>query len=104
MASGSIAEDKKETDKPKETKLSGNLLCAKCTLKEKGITKCTNALQVKDGDKVVTYFLDDKGTKESYHEGICGAGAKKEATVTGVVSEKDGKKWIKPSKVELKKT
>lgn len=102
LVNASLAEDKK--DKPKETTVTGTLVCAKCTLKEKGITKCTNAVQVKEGDKLVTYFLDDKGTKESYHEEVCGSGSKKEGTVvTGVVTEKDGKKWIKPSKVEVKK-
>ncbi len=101
LASGSFAEDKK--DKPKESTLTGTIVCAKCTLKEKGVAKCTTAVQVKDGDKLVTYYLDDKGSKEDYHEAVCGGGVKKEGTVTGVVSEKDGKKWVKPSKVEYKK-
>lgn len=103
LASGSRAEDKKHQESAKETTLKGSLVCAKCTLKEKGVSKCTNAIQVKEGDKTITYLLDDKGTKESYHDDICGNGKKKEVTVTGIVSEKDGKKWIKPSKVEVKK-
>ena len=103
LASGSPGEDKKD-DKAKETTLAGTIVCAKCTLKEKGVTKCTTAIQVKDGDKLVTYYFDDKGAKEKYHEDVCGAGTKKEGTVVGVVSEKDGKKWVKPSKVEYKKT
>ena len=89
-------------DKGKEVTLKGTILCAKCSLKEKGVTKCTTAIQVKEKGKDVVYLLDDKGAKEEYHEMVCG-GDKKEGTVTGVVTEKDGKKWIKPSKVEYTK-
>jgi hypothetical protein len=84
-----------------EKTLKGTLVCAKCTLKEK-LDACTNALKVKEGDKEVVYYLQDKGKDESYHKGICPAGKSVEATVTGEVSEKDGKKFIKPSKVETK--
>ena len=87
------AEDKKE-----EVTLKGTLMCGKCALKE--TKKCTTVIQVKEGDKTVTYYLDDKGHGEEYHENVCG-GDKKEGTVIGTVTEKDGKKWIKPSKVEF---
>ncbi len=80
----------------KEVTLKGTLLCAKCVLKE--AKKCQTAIQVKEGDKMVTYFFLDKGAQEEYHEAVCG-GEKKQGSVTGVVSEKDGKKYIKPKKV-----
>ena len=89
-----------QADDKKEVTLKGTILCAKCALKE--TKKCQNAIQVKDGDKTVTYYLDDKGMKEGYHESVCG-GEKKEGTVTGAVSVKDGKQIIKPSKVEYAK-
>ncbi len=85
----------------KEVKLTGTLMCAKCKLKTEGLKSCTNALQVKDGEKTVTYLLDDKGMEEEYHE--CGKGEKKDVTVVGTVSAKDGKKWVKPSKVDYSK-
>jgi len=88
-------------DKPKEVKLVGSLVCGKCQLKDS--TKCNNVLQVKEGDKLVNYVLADAGAKEPYHEGVCGGDKVEGVTVTGVVTEKDGKKTIKPSKVELKK-
>lgn len=103
------ADEPKATEKvadkadAKEVKLEGTLWCAKCGLKEAGVKKCTNAIQVKDGDKTVTYFLDDKGNGEDYHEGLCGGGKKEGAKVTGTVTEKDSKKWVKVSKVEEKK-
>jgi hypothetical protein len=84
----------------KEVTLKGTILCAKCELKQ--TPKCTTAILVKEDGKDVVYYFLDKGSKEDYHEEVCGGG-KKEGTVTGVVSEKDGKKWIKPSKVEYAK-
>lgn len=89
------AEDKKEV------KLTGTLVCGKCNLKQ--TPKCSNVLQVKEGDKVVNYFLDDKETAETYHEGVCGGDKVEGVTVVGTVTEKDGKKSIKPTKVETKK-
>jgi hypothetical protein len=104
-ACGLLAGGLRADDKPgagKEVTLKGSILCAKCALKDKGVKKCTTAIQVKENGKDVVYYLDDKGMKEEYHEAVCG-GEKKEGTVKGVVTEKDGKKWIKPSKVEYAK-
>lgn len=103
-ATSTAAEDPKPAAQAdKEVTLTGTMHCAKCGLKIAGIKKCTNAIIVKEGDKSVTYLLDDKGNGENYHEGLCGGGSKDGMNVTGVVTEKDGKKWIKPSKVEAKK-
>lgn len=88
-------------DDKKEVKLTGTLVCGKCSLK--ATEKCSNVLQVKEGDKMVNYFLDDKGAGETYHEGVCGGDKVESVTVTGTVTEKDGKKTIKPTKVETKK-
>jgi hypothetical protein len=84
----------------KEKTVTGKLVCGKCTLNETG--KCSNVLQVKEGDKTVNYFLDDKGKGETYHKGVCAPNSEKEATVTGTVTTKDGKKHIKASKVDVK--
>ncbi len=89
----------------KEVTLKGNLVCGKCTLKETPLA-CTNVLQVETDGKTVNYYLDDKGKNEVYHKSCC-ACAKDQtgavATVTGVVTEKDGRMYIKPSKVEVAK-
>jgi hypothetical protein len=87
-------------DEKKEVTLKGTILCAKCVLKE--TSKCQTAIKVKEDGKDVVYYLDDKGAAEDYHENVCG-GDTAQGTVVGVVTEKDGKKWIKPSKVEYAK-
>src|SRR4051812_42082751 len=83
----------------KDVTLTGKVVCAKCGLKQ--TKKCANAIQVKEGGKEVVYLFLDKGMAEDYHESVCGSEGK-DGTVTGVVSEKDGKKWITPKKVAFK--
>jgi hypothetical protein len=95
MGSGIDAGEKKD----KEVTLKGAIVCGKCTLKE--TDKCSNVLQVKVKDKTVSYYLKDKGKKEKYHS--CAPDSEKEATVTGVVTTVKGKKYITPTKVEVKK-
>ncbi|HEY1190050.1 MAG TPA: DUF6370 family protein [Gemmata sp.] len=92
--------DAKAEDKKVETKkLEGKLTCTKCALSE--TAKCGHALIVKEGDKEVKYYLDDKGGAEKYHGKCCKADV--DATVTGKVVEKDKKKHIEAPKVEIKK-
>jgi uncharacterized protein DUF6370 len=89
-------------DKEKEVTLKGSFVCGKCELKM--TDACSNAIKVTekvDGkDKDVIYWLKDEGKSEKYHGKFC-TGPKK-GSVTGVVSEKDGKKTITPSKDGVK--
>ena len=104
IAFSSLLASSSADEKPaggKDVKLTGSLMCAKCKLKMEGVKKCTNALRVKEGEKTVTYLLDDKGNGEEYHK--CGGDVKENVTVSGALTEKDGKKWVKPTKVEVKK-
>src|SRR6266851_1820192 len=78
----------------KEVTLKGTITCAKCDLKVE--KDCATVIQVKEGDKTVTYYFDTDGDKEN-HKAIC-KGAKK-GKVTGTVAEKDGKKVVTVSKV-----
>jgi hypothetical protein len=80
-----------------EKTFTGKLMCAQCELKE--TPKCVTAIRVIEGGKSVTYYLLDQGAAEDYHEAVCGSG-QKAGKVTGVVSVKDGKRWITPKKVE----
>ena len=81
----------------KEVTLKGTLTCAKCTLHEG--TTCQSVLQVKDGDKTTNYYLMDNTISKDSHAAICRT-SKEGVSVTGVVSEKDGKNWITASKIE----
>jgi hypothetical protein len=88
------------SDDSKPVTLKGQVMCAKCELKE--AKKCTTVIVVKEDGKEVTYYFKDKGASEEHHEPVCGGG-KKEASVTGLVAEDKGKKWITPTKVEYVK-
>lgn len=79
--------------------LTGEGKCAKCALHESD--KCANVLEIKEGDKTVTYHLAQNKVSKEFHDEIC-HGPKK-ITVTGTVKEKDGKKTITASKIELAK-
>ena len=92
LALTASAEEKKAEKKTYE----GTLTCAKCDLKLE--TKCMTVLKVKDGDKDVVYYLDEKSGKAN-HKAICTEA--KKAKVTGTV-KKDGEKQIlTATKVEI---
>ena len=83
----------------KEVTVKGTIVCTKCALKE--TADCGNAIQVKDGDKTVTYYIKDDGKAADYHGKFC-TNKGVAGSVTGVVSEADGKKYITPSKDGVK--
>src|SRR4051812_50020114 len=85
IAGGASVRAEEKKDDKKTVTLKGTIVCTKCELKE--TAACGNAIQVKEGDKTVTYYFDDKGKAEDYHKKICTAPGK--GSVTGVVSEKD---------------
>ena len=77
--------------------LTGTALCAKCTLHESD--SCQNVLEVKTADgKVERYYFINK---KMDHEKFC-HGKTEGVTVTGTVSEKDGKKYITADSVMAK--
>jgi len=86
-------------DKPaKEITLKGEINCSKCALNE--TADCGHAIKVSEKGKEVIYYFKDNGKAESYHDTVCNGPAK--GSVKGVVLEKDGKKWIVPSKDGVK--
>lgn len=85
---------------PKPVTLSGEGKCAKCALKE---TKtCQNAITVEEGDKKITYLLEDNDLSKKFHSNLCSD--TKKIKVVGVVKEKEGKKYITAEKLELATT
>jgi hypothetical protein len=82
----------------KEVTLKGTITCAKCDLKL--AKSCATVIKVKKGDKDVIYYFD-KDSNGKHHKETCTEA--KEGTVTGTVAEKDGKTWVKVTKVEYAK-
>jgi len=80
-----------------ETTLSGKVVCAKCSLKKADATKCQNVFVAGGAE----YYVEANDVAKKFGH-VCNG--EKAATVTGVVSEKDGKKWIAPSKMEETKS
>jgi hypothetical protein len=92
-ATSSVATDAREG-----VTLSGNIVCAKCTLKVEGLAECHDVLVVKDREQKETqYWLVKNDVTEAFGE-VCEA--VRPAAVTGTTEERDGKHWIAPTKIE----
>jgi hypothetical protein len=85
-----------QAEEKKKVTLKGIITCGKCDLGE--TPACSNVIKVKEDGKEVIYYFNDKGREEKYH--CCKA--PKAGSVTGVVEEKDKKKWITPDKDGVK--
>jgi len=82
--------------------ITGNMVCGKCTLHE--TDKCQNVVQVTGTDgKTVNYYLEQNDISKAAHDPICGGGSEK-VTVTGTVADKDGKKMMTPTKIDVVKS
>jgi len=81
--------------------ITGNMVCGKCTLHE--TASCQNVVQVAADGKTVNYYLKQNSVSKDAHDAICGGGSEK-VTVTGTVKEKDGKKTMTPTKIEVVKS
>ena len=84
-------------DAAKEVTLKGTATCAKCDLGK--TTACQAALKVTEDGKEVIYYITMDDTGKKLHGEICKK-AKEGVSVTGVVSEKEGQKWITATKFE----
>jgi len=80
--------------------LQGRVLCAKCALKKAAFKECQNVLlvpQERGQGAEAEYYIVNNAVNEKFGEACMEA---KKATVTGTVSEKDGLKWIAPTRME----
>jgi hypothetical protein len=83
-----------------ETTITGNMVCGKCTLH---ITdSCQNVVQVTENGKTVNYFLEQNDVSKAAHDPVCHGDTEK-VSVTGKVTEKDGKKLLTPTKIDVLK-
>ncbi len=83
-----------QADDAKEETLKGTITCAKCDLQL--VKACHTVIKVKD---TVYWFTKDSVNYGKNHKAICQT--PKEGQVTGAVSEKGGKKFIKVSKLKF---
>ena len=77
--------------------LTGTMVCGKCKLHE--TAECQNVLQAEKDGKTVNYYLTQNKVSKAFHDNICQNDGEK-VTVTGKVSEKDGKEELVASKIE----
>jgi hypothetical protein len=85
-------------DKASEVTVTGAMQCAKCTLKAAGATECQDVVVVAgmNGAPDTDYYLVKNDVEKKFGH-VC-TGTKKVA-LTGTVKEKDGKKWLTPTKI-----
>jgi len=76
-----------------EETIKGEAVCTKCELHE--TAKCATAIRV---GKVI-YYAKNNDVAKAFHKNICQGPAK--VVATGEVTEKDGKKTITLTKIEL---
>jgi hypothetical protein len=83
-----------------DTKISGDATCAKCDLKQ--ADACQMAIKVKNADgKEEIILAENNKVAKDFHQNICKSTEK--VTAEGAITEKEGKKTIVLSKVELAK-
>lgn len=82
-----------------ESTLSGTLVCAQCKLQKPDAHECQDVLLVDEAGKKVEYYVVKNDVSKASGEACT---LEIPATVTGEVSEKDGRKWIAPSKIVKK--
>ena len=81
----------------KEVTITGNAVCAKCTLHESD--KCQTVIQTTVAGKTVNYYVTANDVSKAFHKNIC-TGPGEQVTATGIVTEKDGKEMLTLSKIE----
>ena len=81
----------------KEVTITGNAVCAKCTLHEGD--KCQTVIQTTVAGKTVNYYLTENDVSKAFHKNIC-SGPGEQVTATGTVKEKKGKEMLTVSKIE----
>ncbi|MCW5559463.1 MAG: hypothetical protein KIT22_16740 [Verrucomicrobiae bacterium] len=82
----------------KEVKLAGKGACAKCELKV--AKSCQNVVQVKEGEKTITYFLTGD-VSDAFHKNLCSSTA--DVKVEGKLTKEGDKLLVAVTKIEADK-
>lgn len=85
-----------------EETFDGSLVCAKCTLKRPDAKECQDVLVVTSAEGAKTEYYITKNDVARQAGEVCTQEVK--ATVTGTVSQKDGRNWLTASKIEKRGT
>jgi Family of unknown function (DUF6370) len=81
-----------------QTTVTGKVMCAKCSLGKADAKQCQDVLVSTDASgKVTEYYIEKTDAARAFGH-VCQN--EKAAVVTGTVTEKDGKMWIAPSRME----
>jgi hypothetical protein len=80
----------------KTVTLTGEIQCAMCTLQKADAKECQNVLVV-TGEHAGEYYLVKNEAAEAYGHVCKGT---KPATITGTVTEKDGKTWLTAKEIK----
>jgi quinolinate synthase len=78
--------------------ISGEAMCAKCELNLQD--KCQTVIQVKEGDKTVSYYVAANAVAKAFHPKVCTSTA--QVTATGTVQTVDGKQVLTATSIQLK--
>jgi hypothetical protein len=76
----------------------GTLVCAKCYLKKADAKECQDVLLVRESSGANAEYYITKNDVARKSGEACTTEVK--AKVTGTVSQRDGKTWLTPSKIE----
>jgi len=79
-----------------EMTIKGEAMCTKCSMHE--TDQCGCAIKTAEG---TVYYADKNDVAKKFHKNICQANAK--VVATGKVEDKDGKKVITLTKIEVDK-
>jgi hypothetical protein len=79
-----------------EITLKGEMVCARCYLNKPDAKECQDVLLVKERGATTEYYVTKNKVSQDSGEACTEAIP---ATISGAVSEQDGRKWITASKI-----
>ena len=94
------AEGEKEGGK-KEMHIKGEAKCAKCSLKEDGVTECQTVIEVEGKKGKQKFYVENNDVAKAFHKNVCKED--KKVTATGTVKREGSKRIFTATKIEVAK-